>query len=177
MLRQRLRRRGNANLRRSHDGVAAPIGEPYAVATDRDRQARTPLRPTVSLHFEDICEVGAEPQRDGEAGSVVAEVGQRQALIQAPRPEETRALEVNHPIRDRALAQCGQRAVREVRGEERAVLGDRRTEKRRTPVRDAKLQRGKDARVIRKEAFVPAVDVPGAICEQEGVTILECEAR
>ena len=130
-----------------------------------------------SLHFEDVGEIRRVEEQQRHLGVAVAEVGERQLLVPAAAPQQAIALDVDHAFRDRQLAGRGQRPVGEMRGEQRVVAIDRGAEQRGAPARDAELEARQHARVVREQPVVRCLDVAQRVGEQEGIAVLEREAR
>ena len=113
----------------------------------------------VPLHFEYVGEIGSKPQFQRDFRVVLAEVRERQSLMQAAAPQEAAALDMNDASRQRQRSEGRQGPVREMCREHRVVLIDRCAEQRWPPAGNGELQARQHARVVREQTIVAALNV------------------
>ncbi len=132
-------------------------------------------RPYVALDFEDVRIIGRELEPDGKLGPALTEVGECQALVQAPASEDPPALYMNDALRYAPLAEGRQGEVCQVCDEGGVVLRYGSSEQGAGAVGDGELESRQDARVIREEAVLAVMYVTERIRLEKRVSILECE--
>ena len=100
---------------------------------------------------------------------------QQDLLVNAILEQEPPAGDVHDAARRRALAEVGQRAIREVRREVDIVVTHVRRQQRRLRSADAQDPPRQQASVVVKDAVVATVDVAVVVRYDERIRMLECE--
>jgi leucyl aminopeptidase (aminopeptidase T) len=131
--------------------------------------------PTHAAHLEDVGEVRRETERERHAHRAPAEVVQQDLLVNAILEQEPASGDVHDAARRRALAEVGQRAIREVRREVDIVVTHVRRQQRRLRSADAQDPPRQQASVVVKDAVVATVDVAVVVRYDERIRMLECE--
>ena len=125
---------------RAHDAVQALVGEDDRGVVELRRQDSAARQAGVPAHLEDVGEIAGEGEAQRRRHIVLAVIGQGEALVEAPAPEETRAFDVDHALRRRAPAQLRQRAIGHVGAEEDVILADAGAQQRRRGATDAQAE-------------------------------------
>src|SRR6185437_9378611 len=165
------------HLSRTHQIVATTVGQAHCTAINGGRQILAAFPAYMSLHLEDIGEIGGEGELQRHLRIEVAEVRKPQPLEQSTLAQEPATFDMDDALRNRALTQGRQGQVRQVRREQGVVLADRRAQKRWPPAGDGKLEARQHARVVREQTVIAPLNISEGIGKQESVRVLQRESR
>ena len=146
----------------------------------RVRQARASRGTARASHFEYIREVRIEPCDERDIRRPVGVVRDPQRVDATAVDQDARSKEVNLAVRDSNLAVAAHVHVREIADEGDVVVGDRRTEQKRSMPGEKNLEFRQIPRATVIEPLLTAVmtrDVPQLVEDPEGIAVLEHPLR
>ena len=155
--RQHRRHRREAERGGALQPVQAAIGECHGAVRLGTRRQCAALLPAHAPHFEQIGEVGREPQVEADPVAGEGEVAHGKPAVAGAVPQEQRALHVDQALILRRLAKVAAGRIGQVRGQQNVVRAERRTQQQRTQAADRQVQLREVARVL----VVQSVDAAG----------------
>src|SRR5690606_35729756 len=121
----------------------------------------------MSLHFEDVAEIGRVSEPDRERRLEPAVVLEPQMLVDPLRTQQPLALEMDDPLGERALSQRRERTIGQMAREDYVVVRDRGAQERGLLLGHEQLEARKHADVLHEVAVLARQEIAVRIAEDE----------
>ena len=170
-----LGRGGEAQARSADDAVEARVAQDDATPADERLQAPAVVAAPHAANLEQICEIGLEPNRQGEAQRSAHEAAQDEPLAVLPFRQDLGARQVHGAVRQ-APGAAAEVRIGQVEGEPRIVAPRRRAQQKGALAGKPEDQAGEmpgPAMVDTLLAEPLRPDVPVAVEDSERLAMLE----